>query len=39
MLYNIRAFFIGVLGVGLNIMLIIILLIEPPLVTSLMALY
>jgi hypothetical protein len=39
MLYNIRASFIGVLGVGLNTMLIITLLIELPLVTSLMVLY
>ena len=36
-LYNIKAFFIGVLGVGLNTVLIITLLIEPLLVTSFMA--
>ena len=36
MLYNIRASFIGVLGVGLNAMLAITLLTEPPLVAGLM---
>ena len=39
MLYNIRASFIGIPGVGLNAMLIITLLIEPPPVASLMALH
>ena len=39
MLYNIKASFIGILGVGLNIILIIILLIKPLSVTSLMVLY
>ena len=39
MLYNIRASFIGVLGVGLNTMLIMILLIKPLLVASLIVLY
>jgi len=39
MLYNIRASFIGVLGVGLNAMLIITLLVKPPSVTGLMVLY
>ena len=39
MLYNIKASFTGVLKVGLNTILTITLLTEPPLVTSLMALY
>ena len=39
MLYNIRASFIGVLGVGLNTILIIILLIELLPVASLIVLY
>ena len=38
-LYNIKASFTGVLGVGLNAILIITLLTEPPLVTGLMALH
>ena len=38
-LYNIRAFFIGVLKVGLNIILIIILLIKPLLVAGFIVLY
>jgi len=39
MLYNIRASFIGILGVGLNAILIITLLIKPLLVASLIVLY
>ena len=39
MLYNIRASFIDIPEVGLNAILIIILLAEPPLITSLMVLY
>ena len=39
MLYNIRASFMGVLGVGLNTILAITLLAEPPPVTGLIALY
>ena len=39
MVYNIRASFIGILGVGLNIILIITLLAKPLLVASLMVLY
>ena len=39
MLYNIRASFTGVLGVGLNAMLTITLLAELPPVASLMALH
>ena len=39
MLYNIRASFIGILGVGLNAILTITLLAEPLPVASLMALY
>ena len=38
-LYNIKASFTGVLGVGLDAILIIILLAEPLLVASLMAFY
>jgi len=39
MLYNIRASFAGVLGVGLNTMLAMTLLTKPPSVTSLIVLY
>ena len=38
-LYDIRASFTSVLRIGLNAMLIIILLVEPPLVASLIVLY
>jgi len=39
MLYNVRASFIGVLGVGLNTILAMTLLVEPLLVASLIVLY
>ena len=39
MLYNIRVSFIGVLGVGLNAILTMILLAEPLLVAGLIVLY
>ena len=38
-LYNIKASFTGVSGVGLNAILVITLFVEPPPVISLMALY
>ena len=39
MLYDIKASFAGILGVGLNAMLTMTLLIKPPSVASLMVLY
>ena len=39
MLYNIKASFTGILGVGLNAILTITLLAKPPSVASLMVLY